>query len=125
MHRTAKRLCLALAAGGIATAAQANADYMKPRFDNTMISVTPDGHVNRLRFKADSTLTGRYDSTDYTGTWTVEGDRVCVRIEPNRPGRPNPNCVPLLDRRVGQAWVNPPRDSKMPGGVEMLVEGIQ
>jgi hypothetical protein len=108
----------------VSGSALANPDFMTPRFNNTMVFVSPDGHINRLYFKSDGTLTGRYDDTPYVGTWEVKGDRLCVKIDPNRPGRPNPNCIPLFDRRVGQGWVNTGPDGK-PGGVELLVEGIQ
>ena len=78
---------LAAAVGSLllATAASAADDsLMASRFGNTTIAKTKGGTEAHLYYNADHTFTGKVTNPSMTlkGTWTVDGNNVCMTYTP-------------------------------------------
>jgi hypothetical protein len=57
-------------------------------FGNTVLTIDPDGRSRKIWLKPDGTWTGlSRRGLDLAGTWTVNGDKVCLRqSKPRLPG---------------------------------------
>ena len=102
-----KSLVLGLLAA-VAICGAASAD-ISGLVGNTVIGSTPDGLTRRIMLRADGSF--RISVTDgsvSTGTWTVQGTRLCyARTDPKPPpGGQAVLCVEGLDgHKVGDRWM--------------------
>lgn len=95
----------ALAAGvmGVALfAGAAMADTLNNAFGNTLTTTGADGATVRWFFNADSTYAmATPDGASVSGTWTREGDNLCV----TPTGGGAAQCAPIVDgKAVGDTW---------------------
>lgn len=77
------------AAPVVASAAPAPRAGVDAAFGNTILTVDPDGRTRKLWLAPDGTWTGlSRRGLDLAGTWTVQGDKVCLaQSKPALPGR--------------------------------------
>lgn len=99
----------------------ADGDLLQSFFGNTLISV--DGGVeSHFYYKPDHTFTGKVPAFYMVmkGTWSEKPDgTVCRVFDPPLPTLKNPDCGPMMVRKVGDRETDPNGDS------EKLVQGIQ
>jgi hypothetical protein len=88
----------------------ASGDVLAPYYGNTFISLHDDGTQFIVLFNADKTFSltrrgGADTAAAYTmtGSYTLEGTRVCFHA--NKPPAGSPECVPVeTGKSPGQAW---------------------
>ena len=102
------RLGLLAGAATLGLAGPALAD-MSGLVGNTVVGTTPgDGLTRRIQLHADGTYRiAVSDGSASTGTWSVQGARLCYLAVDPKPaaGAPNPLCVEGLDgHKPGDAW---------------------
>ncbi|MES1991380.1 MAG: hypothetical protein V4441_10575 [Pseudomonadota bacterium] len=90
------------------------------RFGNTMLATRPSGTTMKLWYNKDHTFTGELQAAgapmamQTSGTWRVDGNKVCVTPD-NPPGsesapkRPE-SCAPLKGDKVGDKWQTTVKD---------------
>jgi hypothetical protein len=93
-------------------------DIMASRYGNTTISTDPSGAQTKIYYNADGTFTGKQGDAGFSGTWKIDGDKICLSFSPQVPGQPNPLCTPAAAHKVGDTWGAGPR-------TVTLVQGIQ
>ena len=106
-----RRLCLAVillaSAPALASAAPpaASDSPVAVAFGNTIVSTYPDGRFQQIWLQPDGRWTGLSRTRkDLAGTWTVKGDKVCMRQQ-KPPTLPFSYCTPIPpDARVGVTW---------------------
>lgn len=78
-----------LAAPLAAHAAPAQAANVEAAFGNTVLTIDPDGRSRKIWLKPDGTWTGlSRRGLNLAGSWTVQGDKVCLKqSKPRLPGR--------------------------------------
>jgi hypothetical protein len=107
----AASLCLVLLAAipSLACAAQPDdpAARISAAFGNTVTSTYPDGRSQKIWLRPDGSWTGLSRTRkDLAGTWTVKGDKVCLR-QKTPPTLPFSFCTPFpQDAHVGVAWAS-------------------
>jgi len=74
-------------------------------FGNTVTSTYPDGRTQKIWLQPDGTWTGLSRAArPLAGTWTVRGEKVCLR-QRQPPTLPFSYCTAFpADPRVGAAW---------------------
>lgn len=93
----------ATAAFAVATAAHAGP--MDSRFGNTVVSKNAAGVETKLYYQPDGTFTANSsDGQSSSGTWALNGNTVCLTMDAAPEGQPNPLCVPIEERAVGETW---------------------
>ncbi len=86
-------------------------DVMAAFYGNTIVS-TGGGVEFHTHYRADHSfdLAGSMMLMSHTfkGTWAVDGKGDICRtyIGEAPPGTPNPNCSPLVPRKVGDSWTS-------------------
>jgi opacity protein-like surface antigen len=104
-----KYLIAACLAAASATPAIAADDPMAGFYGNTIVS-TGGSATLRTHYRADHTFdfTGSmmFVSRTFKGTWALDGKGGLCRTYEGKPppDTPNPNCVPLVPRKVGDVW---------------------
>jgi hypothetical protein len=94
-----------------AAASPALAASMEPRFGNTMIGTRPDGMVMKMYYNEDHTFTGEITpmgapmAIRVSGTWKLDGDKLCVL-----PQGGSESCAELKGDHVGDKWETTVRD---------------
>jgi hypothetical protein len=81
-------LTTVLAAPFAANAATASRANVEAAFGNTVLTIDPDGRTRKIWLQPDGSWTGlSRRGLDLAGTWTVQGDRVCLKqSKPRLPG---------------------------------------
>jgi hypothetical protein len=81
-------LAVLLAAPTAVQAASAPAADVGAAFGNTVLTIDPDGRTRKIWLKPDGTWTGlSRRGRDLAGTWSVQGDQVCLKqSKPRLPG---------------------------------------
>jgi hypothetical protein len=76
-------------------------------FGNTIISTYPDGRTQEIWLKPDGAWAGLSRThRGLAGTWTLKGDKVCLR-QKTPPTLPFSYCTAFpQDARVGAAWTS-------------------
>ena len=114
------------------SAAPALAASMDVRFANTVEGKRPDDTTIKLMFNADKTFTGTANprggflSFDISGTWRMDGDKLCVLQTEGRGKNLNiEQCDPLQGDKVGDTWTVKvsDQDDKEVDQVMTIVEG--
>ncbi|MES1991381.1 MAG: hypothetical protein V4441_10580 [Pseudomonadota bacterium] len=95
----------------VLSAAPALAANMDIRFANTVEGLRPDETKIRLFFNADKTFTGTakphggFLSFDFSGTWRMDGDKLCVlQTEGRGKNLDIEKCDPLQGDKIGDTW---------------------
>ncbi len=102
-------ILLGAATPGLASAAQPAA--VEPpvfaAFGNTVVTTYPDGRTQQIWLHPDGAWAGLSRThRELTGTWTLKGDRVCMR-QKTPPTLPFSYCTAFpQDARVGAAWAS-------------------
>jgi hypothetical protein len=116
-------LALPLAVLTAAAAFAADDSIMAPFFGNTVIATggVADTHSN---YNADHTFVMNVPAfhMSFKGTWKIDGATMCRTFDAPPPGTPNPLCMPVEARKVGESW-NVTFDGKTRGVT--LAPGIQ
>jgi hypothetical protein len=104
-----KKIILTVAfALSFATAALAAPDVMASRYGNTTVVTDSMGMVTKLWYSPDHTFTGTQGDMALKGTWKVDKGTICLTYDtPPKMGSgtvPNPECVPVKARKVGDTW---------------------
>lgn len=82
------------AAGDSATAPPAN---VRAAFGNKVLTIDPDGRSRKIWLTPDGRWTGlSRRGLDLAGTWTAEGDKVCLKQ--SKPALPGSMCGPLPEK---------------------------
>jgi hypothetical protein len=103
-------ICALLAALG-ASAAVADDDPMAGFYGNTIVS-TAGAATLRTHYRPDHTfdMVGSmlFMSRTFRGTWALDGQgNICRTYAGDPPpDTPNPSCVPLVARKVGETWTS-------------------
>jgi opacity protein-like surface antigen len=85
-------LALSFTAGAMA------AERMAPTFGNTVVVTSSEGTIH-YHFEPDGSYTGLVDGNAVGGgSWTVQGDEVCLNAGQG------PVCSPLGNNQVGDTW---------------------
>ena len=101
-------------------AGQALADdsVMATRFGNTTITKDASGTERRVYYKADGTFTGKQGTVDFSGTWKLDGNTICLTTSVTMPGLPNPTCAPIGAHKVGDTWTAGPYTISLVAGIQ-------
>jgi hypothetical protein len=69
-------------------AAPATPSKVEAAFGNTVLTIDPDGRSRKIWLKPDGTWTGlSRRGLNLAGTWTAQGDKVCIKqSKPRLPG---------------------------------------
>jgi len=112
VDKTVKFCLVALLATGVSFPALAG--NIEARFGNTMLATRPSGTTMKLWYNADHTFTGELQAAgapmalQTSGTWRVEGGKICVTPDnpPGSEGAPKPreSCAALKGDKVGDEW---------------------
>lgn len=80
----------------------ASDDPMEAFYENTMISVHPDGGVYRAQFNRDGTYVVWHEGKiDISGSYKVSDGKLCMVMNPSKP----PACHPFASgHKVGDSW---------------------
>lgn len=122
-------LAATLTLAGIAPALAANMDV---RFANTVEGMRPDDTKIKLLFNADKTFTGTakphggFLSFDFSGTWRMDGDKLCVLQTEGRGKNLNiEKCDTLQGDKIGDTWkvMVSDQDDKQVEQTMTIVEG--
>lgn len=97
-------------------------DVMATRYGNTTVSTDSKGVETKVYYNADHTFTFKSGTTAGKGTWKVDGGAICLTYEAAPAGMPNPLCVPVAERKVGDTWTTGEGDQKR---TVKLVAGVQ
>lgn len=97
-----KKVLAAVVMGAALFTGAAFADTLTNAFGNTLTTTGADGATFRWHFNADSTYTViTPDGASVPGTWTREGDNLCVTPAGGAPAQ----CAPIVDgKAVGDSW---------------------
>lgn len=82
-------------AAGVVLSTAALADPMANVFGNTL-KIEENGVTSLWYMNEDGTFT---TDSNVSGTWTLEGDNMCVTI-----GDAAPSCGPIEVRTLGESW---------------------
>lgn len=95
------------AAIAILSAGAPGADALQPAFNNTIVSVYPDGKSTRLWLHRDGTYDAlRANGQRTWGTWQLKADKVCITQK-----RPFPvplafcTAIPPVKGGIGSSWM--------------------
>jgi len=106
-----------------ASAVFAADDVMASRYGNTTVTTDAKGAVTKVYYKSDGTFTAKAGDQTTSGTWKVDGGKICLTYTGATPtGMANPACFPITAHKVGDKWTVGEGDNKRT--VE-LVAGIQ
>lgn len=97
-------MTLAAAAALFSTAAVAADDPVASRYGNTTIITTADGHVVKIWYEADHTVTWMVGPITRKGTWALEGSNMCITLQDPPGGMPAKTCNPFEVHKVGESW---------------------
>jgi hypothetical protein len=93
-------------------------DVMATRYGNTTIATEANGTQTKLYYKADGTFTGNQGELAFSGTWKLDGDKICLHFDKAVPGYAEPFCPGIEPHKVGDTWT-------AAGRKVMLVKGVQ
>lgn len=95
-----KKLALGLVLGSALIGSVACADTIEEAVGNTVVVRLADGSVEHYLFNADNTFTVRLADGEFSGTWALNGDEVCIDI-----GDAEPVCEDYpKGKKVGDSW---------------------
>lgn len=120
-----KIVLTSLAAFALATSvAFAADDVMATRYGNTTVSTDAKGVETKVYYNADHTFTFKSGTQSGKGTWKIDGANICLTYDAAsaQPGVPNPLCLPVTARKVGDTWTTGEGDQKR---TVKLVAGVQ
>src|SRR5882672_1460556 len=103
MRRSAFGAMLAVAAGAFATPALAD-DPLANYYGNTLVA--KGAHDDwQVWYLPDHTYTAEFNDHPISGTWSIEGDKVCLyQITPTPVPDTLPRCYPVQTHKVGESW---------------------
>ena len=105
-----------------ATVAVAADDVMASRYGNTTVSTDAQGVETKVYYNADHTFTFKSAAQSGKGTWKLDGANICLTYETPMAGVPNPLCLPVTARKVGETWTTGEGAQKR---TVKLVAGVQ
>jgi hypothetical protein len=95
-----KKLAWAVTLGAALTGSVANADTIDEAVGNTVVVRLADGSVERYLFDADNTFTVNLADGQVSGTWALNGEKICIDI-----GDGEPICEDYpKGKKVGDTW---------------------
>jgi hypothetical protein len=96
-----------------ASVALAADDVMASRYGNTTVTTDAKGQQTKVWYKADGTFTAKAGDQTTTGTWKVDGGKICLTYTgATPPGMTSPACFPISAHKVGDKWTVGEGDNK-------------
>ena len=86
-----------------ASGGQINANDIKARVIGNTVTGVDDGKPYQEYYNPNGTVSGM-DTEDYTGSWRIEGNKLCTGYESDDPKKPGVEFISENKRELGWDW---------------------